>query len=353
MKARGWSDRPSLKDKMINGEINVTNGFKALVLEQDNEGRTRAIIKNLVPADLPDEDVLVKVEYSSLNYKDGMAVTGTGKIVLQWPMVPGIDLAGTVIESKTPVYHAGDKVLLTGWGVGEKYWGGYSQRQRVRGDWLVPLPARLSSMQAMAIGTAGLTAMLCLMALEAGGVKQGSGPVLVTGAAGGVGSVAVALLANAGFEVYAVTGRESAGTYLKSLGASGIISREEMTAKSRPLEKQRWAGAVDTAGGDILARLLAETNYSGTVAACGLAAGYQLATTVMPFILRGIRLQGIDSVMCPFEKRLTAWNRLATELPATVMHSIGEIVSLEQVPQKAAALMAGKVQGRVVVDLNA
>ncbi|MEZ5535181.1 MAG: MDR family oxidoreductase [Thiolinea sp.] len=331
----------------------TTESFKALVLEQNDDGKTIAGIRQLNLSDLPDEDVLVKVDYSSLNYKDGMAVTGTGKIVLNWPMVPGIDLAGTVVESASDAYQAGDKVVLTGWSVGEKYWGGYSQMQRVKSDWLVPLPDGLSTQQAMGIGTAGLTAMLCVMALEDGGLTPASGKIVVTGAAGGVGSVAVALLAKAGYEVTAVSGRESTHDYLRELGATEILSREEMSEKSRPLEKQRWAGAVDTVGGEMLARVLAETDYSGVVAACGLAGSFKLPTTVMPFILRNVRLQGVDSVMCPFERRTQAWQRLANELPAEMLDNIGQLVSLEQVEEKAQAIMQGQIQGRVIVDLNA
>lgn len=331
----------------------TTDSFKALVLEQDADKKTVAGIRQLSLSDLPDEDVLVKVDYSSLNYKDGMAVTGTGKIVLQWPMVPGIDLAGTVVESASDTYQAGDKVVLTGWSVGEKYWGGYSQMQRVKSDWLVPLPAGISAQQAMAIGTAGLTAMLCVMALQDGGITPDSGKIVVTGAAGGVGSVAVALLAKAGYEVTAVSGRDSTHDYLRELGATEILSREEMSEKARPLERQRWAGAVDTVGGEMLARVLAEMDYSGVVAACGLAGSFKLPTTVMPFILRNVRLQGVDSVMCPFERRTQAWQRLANELPAEMLDNIGQLVSLEQVEEKAQAIMQGQIQGRVIVDLNA
>lgn len=326
--------------------------FKALLLRQDDDKKTQTTLETLTVADLPDEDVRVAVEYSSLNYKDGMAVTGTGKIVLQWPMVPGIDLAGTVLESRSDAYKAGDKVVLTGWSVGEKYWGGYSQQQKLKADWLVPLPAGLTTQQAMAVGTAGLTAMLCVMALEEGGITPESGPVVVTGAAGGVGSVAVAILAKLGYQVAAVTGRESTHDYLRALGASEILSREEMAAKPRPLEKQRWAGAVDTVGGEMLARVLAEADYSGVVAACGLAGDFRLPTSVMPFILRNVRLQGVDSVMCPLARRTEAWNRLAQDLPMAQLEQVMQVVSLDEVPAQAAKIMQGQVQGRVVVDLN-
>ncbi len=326
--------------------------FKALLLRQDEAGKTCATIEQLTTADLPDEQVLIRVEYSSLNYKDGLAVSGTGKIVLNWPMVPGIDLVGTVVDGGESDYQAGDQVVLTGWSVGEKYWGGYSQFQRVRPEWLVPLAQNLTGLQAMAIGTAGLTAMLCVMALEEGGVKPDSGTVVVSGAAGGVGSVAVALLANLGYRVAAITGRESTHTYLKQLGASQILSREEMAARPRPLEKSRWAGAIDTVGGELLSRLLAESDYGATVAACGLAGDYKLPSTVMPFILRNVRLQGVDSVMCPVARRLQAWNRLASELPQEMLTAINQVVSLEQIPERADAIIKGQVQGRVVVDLQ-
>ncbi len=330
----------------------IPEHFKALVLRQD-DGKTVSAVEQLTVADLPEGDVLLSVDYSSINYKDSMAVTGTGKIVRTWPMVPGIDLTGTVIESQADSYKPGDKVILTGWGVGEQYWGGYSQLQRVKSKWLIPLPKSIDSKTAMAIGTAGLTAMLCVMALEEAGLKPAKGPVVVTGAGGGVGSVAVAILANLGYEVTAVSGRTSTHDYLRNLGAKEIISREEMEKPARPLEAQRWAGAVDTVGDAILARVLAETDYNGAVAACGLAGGFNLPTTVMPFILRNVRLQGVDSVMCPNGRRQTAWKRLAQDLPESALTQINRVVTLEDVKQVAEDMMAGKVQGRTVVDLNA
>ncbi|UZE96617.1 MDR family oxidoreductase [Alkalimarinus alittae] len=326
--------------------------FKALVLRQE-DGKTLSAVEQLSIADLPEGDVLLSVDYSSVNYKDSMAVTGTGKIVRTWPMVPGIDLTGTVIESQADSYKPGDKVLLTGWSVGEQYWGGYSQIQRVQSKWLIPLPNGIDSKIAMAIGTAGLTAMLCVMALEDAFITPGKGPIVVTGAGGGVGSIAVAILNKLGYSVTAVSGRSSTHDYLKSLGANDIIPREDMLKPSRPLEAQRWAGAVDTAGDAILARVLAETDYNGAVAACGLAAGYKLPTTVMPFILRNVRLQGVDSVMCPNERRQVAWKRLAQDLPETALTEINRVVSLEEIKQVAEDMMAGKIQGRTVVDLNA
>ncbi len=327
--------------------------FKALMLTQDDAGKTVAEVRQLTHDDLPEGDVLVAVDYSSLNYKDGLAITGKGgKIVRTWPMVPGVDLAGTVLESDNPDYQAGDKVVLTGWSVGEKYWGGYSQRQRLRSQWLVPLPEGLDSRRAMAIGTAGFTAMLCVMTLEEAGVTPDKGTVLVTGASGGVGSVAVAILAKLGYTVAAVSGRPESEAYLRRLGASEFVSREEMNQPPRPLEGQRWAGAVDTVGSTLLARVLAETDYGGCVAACGLAGGADLPTTVMPFILRNVSLRGVDSVMCPVERRKAAWERLVEDLPAEALGEIGHAASLEELPELAEKIIAGQVRGRIIVDVN-
>jgi acrylyl-CoA reductase (NADPH) len=326
--------------------------FKALVLTQE-DGRTVVSIRQLSEADLPDGDVLLAVEYSSLNYKDGLAITGKGKIVRQWPLVPGIDLAGRVLASDSPDYRPDDRVVLTGWGVGEKYWGGYSQRQRVRSDWLVPLPAGLDSRTAMAIGTAGFTAMLCVMTLEEAGITPDSGPVLVTGASGGVGSIAVAILAKLGYRVAAVSGKADADAFLRGLGASEILSRESMSQPPRALEGQRWAGAVDTVGSTMLARVLAETHYGGCVAACGLAGGADLPTTVMPFILRNVSLRGVDSVMCPVGRRKAAWQRLVDDLPAAALGEIGQVAALEQLPALAEKITRGEIRGRVIVDPNA
>lgn len=325
--------------------------FKALVLNEV-EGKTVSAVESLELDALPAEDVLVEVDYSSLNYKDGLAVTGTGKIIRNFPMVPGIDLVGTVVESASDGYNVGDKVVMTGWGVGENYWGGYSQMARMKPEWLVHLPKGMEPRKTMEIGTAGLTAMLCVMALEDGGVLPTSGPVIVTGAAGGVGSVAVSILAGLGYEVAAVTGRPETEAYLRELGATTILTREEMAEKSRPLERQRWAGAVDTVGDAILARVLAEMNYSGVVAACGLAAGFKLPTTVMPFILRNVRLQGVDSVMCPVARREEAWGRLQSQLPDSALGEISELISLDQVDEYANRIVNGQVRGRVVVDLK-
>ncbi|MCP3867717.1 MAG: oxidoreductase [Gammaproteobacteria bacterium] len=325
--------------------------FKALVLNQV-DGKTVAGVKQISTDDLPEADVLIAVEYTSLNYKDGMAVTGTGKIVRDFPMVPGVDFAGKVLESGSDRFQVGDPVILTGWGVGERHWGGYAQQARVKSEWLVGLPDGLDSRRAMTVGTAGLTAMLCVMTLEDAGITPDKGPILVTGAAGGVGSVSVSLLHQLGYEVAALTGRDSTHDFLKGLGASHIVSRDELNRSPKPLEKQRWAGGVDTVGGDILATLLAETDYNGAVAACGLAASFKLNMTVMPFILRNVSLCGVDSVFCPIPRREEGWRRLAELLPESAYADIGQVASLEEVPDAAARIMKGQVQGRVLIDPN-
>ncbi len=324
---------------------------KALVLEQE-EKKTLAGVRELSVDELPEGDVLVNIDYSSLNFKDGLAVTGAGKIVHQFPMVPGIDLAGTVAESDNPDYKPGDAVVLTGWSVGERYWGGYAQQMRLQSKWLVPLADGLTGRQAMVIGTAGLTSMLCVMRLQEGGLKPEDGPVLVTGATGGVGSIVVALLAKNGFEVIAVSGKADSADYLKQLGASEVLPRSEFEEKARPLDKSRWAGAVDTVGGDILAKVLSQMHYNGRVATVGLAASHALNTTVMPFILRGVDLLGVDSVMIPYERRVQAWQRLADELPKEILEQVVEEVSLEQVPEYAQGIIEGKIRGRVLVNPN-
>lgn len=329
--------------------------FKALVLRQEGE-KVRHAIEQLTVNDLPEGDVLVAVEYSSLNYKDAMAVMGTGKIVREYPMVPGVDLAGTVLESKSPFSKAGDQVVLTGWGVGERYWGGYTQRARVKSNWLVPLPEGLDTRRAMAIGTAGFTAMLCVMTLEEAGIKPGSGAILVTGAAGGVGSVAVAVLSNLGYRVAALTapGQEHTHEYLQGLGATDVVSGPEWSEQPRPLENQRWIGAIDTVGGKVLARVLAEMNYGGCVANCGMAGSTDLPTTVMPFILRAVSLRGVDSVMCPIARRKTAWSRLVRDLPASALETITPaLITLNDLTKYSADLLAGKVRGRLIVDVRA
>lgn len=327
--------------------------FKALVLTQE-DGRTQCGLQDLTIAQLPAGDVTVKVDYSSLNYKDAMAVTGTGRIVRDFPMVPGIDLAGTVLASSAPDYPVGTPVVLTGWSVGERFWGGYSQVQRVRSEWLVPLADGLDSYKAMAIGTAGLTAMLCVMELEAAGARPGAGTVLVTGASGGVGSVAVALLTRLGYRVAALVqpGREAVHPYLMSLGAAEVIAGAEWAEVPKPLENQRWTAAIDTVGSKVLARVLASLEYGGVVAACGLAGGADLPGTVMPFILRGVRLAGVDSVMCPAARRREAWARLGRVYGETPFADIAATAGLGQVPQLAARLMAGNNRGRYVIDVN-
>ena len=324
--------------------------FQAIVVDQV-EGKPVPQLKHITAADLPAGEVLVAIDYSSINYKDAMALTGTGKIIRSFPMVPGIDFAGTVVESSSADYKAGDKVVLTGWSVGERFWGGYSQMQRVKAEWLVPLPASLSSQSAMAIGTAGLTAMLCVMALEDAGVK--SGKILVTGANGGVGSVAISLLAGLGYEVTALSQRPDENRdYLLGLGAKDVIGGPEWKEKPAPLGSQRWQGAVDVVGGAVLARVLSEMDYGGAVAACGLAGGFGLDTTVMPFILRGVRLLGVDSVMCPKARRMAAWQRLATEFAAPAQAQMQRVVGLGEVMTLAKDFMAGTSRGRVVVDVN-
>ncbi|MGF1683388.1 MDR family oxidoreductase [Photobacterium minamisatsumaniensis] len=325
--------------------------FKALVLNQE-EKKTIAGITQVDEAQLPEGDVLINVDYSSLNYKDGLAITGKGRIVRQFPMVPGIDLTGTVAESSDDRYQAGDKVVLTGWGVGEGHWGGMAEKARLKADWLVPLPANLDGKQAMMVGTAGLTAMLCVQALIDADVKPEAGEVLVTGASGGVGSVTVALLSQLGYQVAAVTGRsEINGPLLKELGASRIIERSEFEEPARPLEKQVWAGAVDTVGSKVLTKVLAQMDYNGAVAACGLAGGFDLPTTVMPFILRNVRLQGVDSVSCPFEKRQQAWQKLTDILPASYFQQACREITLEEVAQAAEDITNGQITGRVVIKL--
>jgi len=331
--------------------------FKALVVREAEEGNPKSAavsIEQLADDDLPtydgSETVTVDIDYSSLNYKDGMALTGKGRIIRSFPMVPGIDFSGTVVSSESDRFAPGDDVILTGWAVGERYWGGYAQRQRVKADWLVHRPASMSSLQAMGIGTAGLTSMLCVLGLEDGGVEPGDGPIVVTGAAGGVGSVAIALLGSLGYEVTAVTGRPEEHDYLRSLGASAFLSRDEMSEAPKPLETETWAGAVDAVGSTMLAKVIAQTKYHGTVTACGLAGGVDLPSTVMPFILRGVRLQGIDSVMTPLADREAAWARLATDLPGGLLDTMTEVVPMSTLPDQGAAIMAGQTRGRLVVD---
>nr|WP_254220238.1 MDR family oxidoreductase [Burkholderia multivorans] len=322
------------------------------MIDKDETGQ-RTRVQTLDDAQLPDGNVTVRVAYSTLNYKDALAITGKSPVVRRFPMVPGIDLVGEVEDSAHPDYRLGDRVVLNGWGVGETHWGGLAQKARVDGDWLVPLPDAFSPQQAMAIGTAGYTAMLCVMALERHGVRAGDGEIVVTGAAGGVGSVATAILARLGYRVVAVTGRPEDGDYLRALGAAEILERAQFGAPGKPLGKERWAGAVDVAGSHVLANVCATTRYRGVVTACGLAAGMDFPATVAPFILRGVTLVGIDSVMCPRDERLTAWRRLATDLDVAKLGDIGREVGLADAIPLADELIRGKVRGRVVVDVNA
>ncbi|OCW55949.1 MDR family oxidoreductase [Hoeflea olei] len=324
--------------------------IKAMLIENGDNGYT-ANLTEVDESQLPDGNVTVDIEWSTLNYKDALALTGKGRVVRRFPMVPGIDFAGRVHESGDSRYRPGDQVVMTGWGMGETRWGGYAQRGRVEGDMLVKLPEKMSLRGSMALGTAGLTAMLCVLALERQGVKPADGPVLVTGATGGVGSVAVKLLAGRGFEVIASTGKASERDYLLALGASDIIDRSELSAPGKPLAAERWAGAVDTAGGNTLANVCAATRYLGTVAACGLAEDMGFPATVAPFILRGVTLVGIDSVMCPKPLRQQAWDRLSEELPERFYADVSRQIALEDVCDAAEDLIAGKVRGRIVVSL--
>jgi acrylyl-CoA reductase (NADPH) len=324
--------------------------FKAIRIDKADKGTTAAITQ-FDEAELMDGDVTVAVEWSTLNYKDGLALTGKAPVVRRFPMIAGIDFAGTVEQSSHPAWKAGDKVVSTGWGLGETHLGAYAQKARVKGDWLVKLPDGLSARDAMAIGTAGFTAMLAVIALEKHGVSPKSGPVVVTGAAGGVGSVATAVLAKLGYHVIASTGRMSETPYLKSLGAAEVIDRNELSGPAKPLAKERWAGGVDSVGSTTLANLLSMTKYGGAIAACGLAAGMDLPASVAPFILRGVCLLGIDSVMCPIEPRKAAWTRLARDLDRTKLSEITHEIDLDQVMGMGAEILDGVVRGRIVVKI--
>jgi len=330
----------------------MADRFPALVLSED-DGKVSSAVQELGEDDLPEGDVTVRVTYSGLNYKDGMIVNGIGRLVRDYPHVPGIDFAGVVETSQSDRYKPGDAVVLTGWRVGEMHWGGYAGKARVKADWLVPLPDGLSDKRAMAIGTAGLTSMLCVAALEDHGIAPGSGTVLVTGAAGGVGSVAVSILAKRGYTVAASTGRAAQHDYLRSLGASEIVDRSELSEPSkRPLEAERFAGAIDTVGGTTLARVLAQTGYGGSVAACGLAGGANLECTVLPFLLRGVNLLGIDSVMQPYENRVRIWNRLVDDLPMDRLDALTGEIGLADIAKAADDILKGQVRGRLVVALG-
>ena len=331
--------------------------FRAIQVDRDESAEKSAppevSVTELEESALPEGDVLVDVEWSTLNYKDGLVLNGLGGLVKHYPHVPGIDFAGSVVESDDAAYAPGDRVVLTGWRVGELHWGGYAERARVKGEWLVPLPDGLTTREAMSIGTAGFTAMLGLMTLEEAGVVPDSGPVLVTGAAGGVGSVSCALLARAGYTVEGSTGREETHDYLRSLGVDVVVSREEAAAvNGRPLNGERWAGCIDSVGGTTLANVLTRLRHGGAVAAIGLAGGSALETSVIPFLLRGVSLRGVDSVMCPRERRVAAWERLARELPREHLESMVREVALEEVVELGREILDGRVRGRIVVDVR-
>jgi len=326
--------------------------FKAILLEESS-GKITGALKTLEESQLPEGDVTVAVEYSTLNYKDGLVLGGLGRLVRRYPHVPGVDFAGTVEDSHSTRFKRGDKVILTGWRVGEGHWGGYAQKARVKGEWLVPLPGGLTTLQAMGIGTAGFTAMLAVLALESHDVRPASGEVVVTGAAGGVGSIATAILAKLGYAVAASTGRADTHDYLRALGASSIVDRATLSEKpTKPLLSERWAGGIDSVGGNTLANVLAQIKYRGSVASCGLAGGSDVPTTVMPFILRGVKLLGIDSVMCPIEPRTEAWQRLARDLPLAKLDTMIRNVSLAEVLTLGPQILKGQVRGRIVVNVR-
>jgi acrylyl-CoA reductase (NADPH) len=322
--------------------------FNAIVIER--EPTYRATVQPLDDARLPAGEVTVRVQWSTINYKDALAITGRAPVVRQFPMVPGIDFAGEVLESGDPLYKKGDQVVLNGWGVGEIHWGGLSQMARVKGDWLIPLPEQFTARQAMAIGTAGYTAMLCVLVLERHGITPNHGQILVTGAAGGVGSVAVAILSELGYAVAAVTGRPAEAQFLKSLGAAEVLERAQFASAGKPLGKERWAGAIDVVGSHTLVNVCASLKYGGVVAACGLAGGMDLPASVAPFILRGVSLAGVDSVMCPRPRRLEAWQRLTHDLDMRKLELLTEEIGLSQVIDQAAALLEGRIRGRTLVN---
>ena len=327
--------------------------FTTILLNKNDDGTTTAQVTQLDDAQLPaDGDVTVRVDYSTINYKDGLAITGKAPVVRSWPMVPGIDGAGEVIASSHPDWKPGDAFILNGWGVGEAHWGCLAQRAKLKGEWLIPRPPGMSARTAMAIGTAGYTAMLCAMALQEQGVDKNSGDILVTGASGGVGSIAIAILAGWGYRVVASTGKLAEADYLKSLGAVEVIDRAALSAPGKPLQKERWAGVVDSVGSHTLANAVAQTRYGGTVTACGLAQGMDFPASVAPFILRSVKLIGIDSVMAPLPKRVAAWERLANELDANKLETITQEIGLAEALAHAPELLAGKVRGRLVVNVN-
>jgi acrylyl-CoA reductase (NADPH) len=333
------------------GPINIQAMFSAVLIDE-TDGKPKGRLAQLDDADLPSGSVSIDVAFSSLNYKDALAITGTAPIARKLPMVAGIDLAGTVTDSSHRDYAAGDEVLATGYGIGESHWGGLAQRARLDGDWLVPLPGTFTSRQAMQIGTAGFTAMLCILALEDGGIQPRDGEVLVTGANGGVGGIAIAVLARLGYHVVASTGRPAESEYLRALGATEIIGRKELSEPGKALGKERWAGAVDAVGGQTLANVCATTRYGGTVAACGNAGGMQFPATVAPFILRAVTLAGIDSVRTPRDRRLEAWRRLSTDLDPALLDALTDTIGLSDVTDAAPRVLDGRIRGRLVVDTN-
>jgi acrylyl-CoA reductase (NADPH) len=338
------------KSKLNQGDLTM---FRAILLNKNDDGSTRAELTQLDDAQLPAEgDVTVAVEYSTINYKDGLAITGKSPVVRKWPMVPGIDGAGTVIASSNPNWKVGDHFLLNGWGVGEGHMGCLAERAKLKGDWLIPMPHGMTSRTAMAIGTAGYTAMLCAMALAENGVKPEHGEVLVTGASGGVGSVAVAILAARGYRVVASTGKTAEADYLKSLGATDVMDRAELSAPGKPLQKERWAGVVDSVGSHTLANAVAQVRYGGTVAACGLAQGMDFPASVAPFILRGVKLIGVDSVMAPIDRRVAAWSNLASEIKPETLDKMTQQISLADALAWGPKILAGEVRGRLVVDVR-
>jgi acrylyl-CoA reductase (NADPH) len=329
----------------------MADRFKAILISRDADKNQSVEITELGEPDLMDGDVTIAVEATTINYKDGLAITGKSPVVRHWPMVPGVDLAGTVEASSNPGYKPGDKVILNGWGVGETHWGAYAQKARVNADWLIPLPDGITAIQAMGVGTAGYTAMLAVMALERFGLTPDDGAAVVTGANGGVGSIAIIVLADLGWHVIASTGRTGEAQYLKGLGASEIIDRSELSQPGRPLAKERWIAGIDSVGSHTLANLLAQTRYGGAIAACGLAQGFDLPATVMPFILRGVSLLGIDSVMAPRDRRIEAWRRIADSLDMTKLESVTKVIGFDEIIGSAQAIIDGKVRGRLVVDM--
>lgn len=329
----------------------MSDSFKAILVSRDEDKNQSVDIVQMTDADLMEGNVTVSVDATTVNYKDGLAITGRSPVIRRWPMIPGIDFAGTILSSDDPAWHKGDSVVLNGWGVGETHYGAYAGHARVNGDWLVPLPEAMTAMDAMAVGTAGYTAMLCIMALERHGISPDRGPVLVTGAAGGVGSVAIAILSKLGYHVVASTGRVSEEAFLKDLGAAEIIERSELSEPGRPMGKERWAAAVDAVGSHTLANALAMTAYGGAVAACGLAQGIDLPGSVMPFILRGVSLLGVDSVMAPRELRLEAWSRIAEDLDSAKLSALTQKIGFDDIIGTATSIVDGGIRGRVVVEM--